>query len=152
MLASTIYLPATPISDIFFNFCLLLHLNRMEELGLSPQDKVICFGQLLGMCDQISFPLGTIKNQLLSYWNTVENMFLWNWGWNQSNNGDQKNNHYSLHAYACSLMAISQVNMRNGVVAQQKQIVDHTFLWLLIIPWHVIGFYIVFSLRPISPL
>ena len=32
--------------------------HRMEELGLHPADGQVCFGQLLGMCDQISFPLG----------------------------------------------------------------------------------------------
>nr|XP_031299132.1 proline dehydrogenase 1, mitochondrial isoform X1 [Camelus dromedarius] len=31
---------------------------RMEELGLHPADRQVYFGQLLGMCDQISFPLG----------------------------------------------------------------------------------------------
>lgn len=30
----------------------------MEELGLHPADHQVYFGQLLGMCDQISFPLG----------------------------------------------------------------------------------------------
>lgn len=30
----------------------------MEELGLYPADQQVYFGQLLGMCDQISFPLG----------------------------------------------------------------------------------------------
>lgn len=33
-------------------------LRRMEELGLYPADRQVYFGQLLGMCDQISFPLG----------------------------------------------------------------------------------------------
>ncbi|XP_003478442.1 proline dehydrogenase 1, mitochondrial isoform X1 [Cavia porcellus] len=33
-------------------------LHRMEELGLHPADHQVYFGQLLGMCDQISFPLG----------------------------------------------------------------------------------------------
>lgn len=33
-------------------------LRRMEELGLYPADHQVYFGQLLGMCDQISFPLG----------------------------------------------------------------------------------------------
>ncbi|XP_008841225.1 proline dehydrogenase 1, mitochondrial isoform X1 [Nannospalax galili] len=33
-------------------------LRRMEELGLHPADGQVSFGQLLGMCDQISFPLG----------------------------------------------------------------------------------------------
>ncbi|MBV94660.1 Proline dehydrogenase 1, mitochondrial, partial [Eschrichtius robustus] len=33
-------------------------LCRMEELGLHPADCQVYFGQLLGMCDQISFPLG----------------------------------------------------------------------------------------------
>lgn len=33
-------------------------IDKMEEIGISPEDKVICFGQLLGMCDYITFPLG----------------------------------------------------------------------------------------------
>ncbi|XP_013373399.1 PREDICTED: proline dehydrogenase 1, mitochondrial isoform X2 [Chinchilla lanigera] len=33
-------------------------LRRMEQLGLHPADHQVYFGQLLGMCDQISFPLG----------------------------------------------------------------------------------------------
>uniref|UniRef100_A0A8C9KVH6 Proline dehydrogenase n=1 Tax=Serinus canaria TaxID=9135 RepID=A0A8C9KVH6_SERCA len=33
-------------------------LRRMMELGIHPSDKKVCFGQLLGMCDQITFPLG----------------------------------------------------------------------------------------------
>ncbi|KAK1892819.1 Proline dehydrogenase 1 mitochondrial [Dissostichus eleginoides] len=33
-------------------------LRRMNELGLSPTENKVYFGQLLGMCDQISFPLG----------------------------------------------------------------------------------------------
>ncbi|XP_053443633.1 proline dehydrogenase 1, mitochondrial isoform X1 [Nycticebus coucang] len=33
-------------------------LCRMKELGLHPADRQVYFGQLLGMCDQISFPLG----------------------------------------------------------------------------------------------
>ncbi|NWI87997.1 PROD dehydrogenase, partial [Pitta sordida] len=33
-------------------------LRRMVELGIHPSEKKVCFGQLLGMCDQITFPLG----------------------------------------------------------------------------------------------
>ncbi|XP_025938097.1 proline dehydrogenase 1, mitochondrial-like [Apteryx rowi] len=33
-------------------------LRRMTELGIHPSEKKVCFGQLLGMCDQITFPLG----------------------------------------------------------------------------------------------
>ncbi|XP_060763439.1 proline dehydrogenase 1, mitochondrial [Neoarius graeffei] len=33
-------------------------IQRMSEMGLAPTDKKVYFGQLLGMCDQISFPLG----------------------------------------------------------------------------------------------
>lgn len=34
-------------------------IQKMNEIGISPEDKVICFGQLLGMCDYITMPLGT---------------------------------------------------------------------------------------------
>ncbi|XP_037679484.1 proline dehydrogenase 1, mitochondrial-like [Choloepus didactylus] len=33
-------------------------LSRMQEVGLHPAERQVYFGQLLGMCDQISFPLG----------------------------------------------------------------------------------------------
>lgn len=33
-------------------------IEKMKEIGVSPEDKVICFGQLLGMCDYITMPLG----------------------------------------------------------------------------------------------
>ncbi|KAK3927072.1 Proline dehydrogenase 1, mitochondrial [Frankliniella fusca] len=33
-------------------------IEKMKEIGISPEDKVLCFGQLLGMCDYITFPLG----------------------------------------------------------------------------------------------
>ncbi|EGK96391.1 AGAP003860-PC [Anopheles gambiae str. PEST] len=33
-------------------------IEKMQEIGIHPEDKVICFGQLLGMCDYITFPLG----------------------------------------------------------------------------------------------
>ncbi|XP_050949415.1 proline dehydrogenase 1, mitochondrial [Labeo rohita] len=33
-------------------------LEKMNEMNLSPTENKVYFGQLLGMCDQISFPLG----------------------------------------------------------------------------------------------
>nr|XP_008196158.1 PREDICTED: proline dehydrogenase 1, mitochondrial isoform X3 [Tribolium castaneum] len=33
-------------------------IQKMKEFGIEPEDKVICFGQLLAMCDYITFPLG----------------------------------------------------------------------------------------------
>ncbi|XP_044029438.1 proline dehydrogenase 1, mitochondrial [Siniperca chuatsi] len=33
-------------------------LEKMNDMGLSPAENKVYFGQLLGMCDQISFPLG----------------------------------------------------------------------------------------------
>ncbi|XP_061458918.1 proline dehydrogenase 1, mitochondrial [Rhineura floridana] len=33
-------------------------LRRMADLGIHPSENKISFGQLLGMCDQITFPLG----------------------------------------------------------------------------------------------
>lgn len=37
-------------------------IENMKSIGISPEDKVICFGQLLGMCDYITFPLGKYIN------------------------------------------------------------------------------------------
>ncbi|TKC45394.1 hypothetical protein EI555_011686 [Monodon monoceros] len=42
-------------------------LCRMEELGLHPADCQVYFGQLLGMCDQISFPLGQAGYPVYKY-------------------------------------------------------------------------------------
>ncbi|CAL8386910.1 unnamed protein product [Boreogadus saida] len=33
-------------------------IHKMNQMGLSPTENKVYFGQLLGMCDQISFPLG----------------------------------------------------------------------------------------------
>ena len=41
---------------------------RMAELGLDPQERVLCFAQLLGMCDQITFPLGNNLTTTLNTW------------------------------------------------------------------------------------
>lgn len=32
--------------------------KKMEELGIRPHHKIICFGQLYGMSDHVSFLLG----------------------------------------------------------------------------------------------
>ncbi|GCB65141.1 hypothetical protein scyTo_0009927, partial [Scyliorhinus torazame] len=42
-------------------------LRRMHELGLHPSSKKIYFGQLLGMSDQISFPLGQAGYPVYKY-------------------------------------------------------------------------------------
>lgn len=51
--------------QIIFPFSFLhkcyLYVHRMEEVGIKPEHKVICFGQLFGMCDQVSFLLGKHK-------------------------------------------------------------------------------------------
>lgn len=42
-------------------------LKRMNELGIYPEENKVYFGQLLGMCDQISFPLGQAGYPVYKY-------------------------------------------------------------------------------------
>ncbi|XP_019620712.1 PREDICTED: proline dehydrogenase 1, mitochondrial-like [Branchiostoma belcheri] len=41
--------------------------QRMRELNISPADQTVYFGQLLGMCDQVSFPLGQAGYPVFKY-------------------------------------------------------------------------------------
>ncbi|XP_007909805.2 proline dehydrogenase 1, mitochondrial-like [Callorhinchus milii] len=42
-------------------------LRRMQELNLEPSERKVYFGQLLGMCDQLSFPLGQAGYPVYKY-------------------------------------------------------------------------------------
>ncbi|KAF2362579.1 Proline dehydrogenase domain [Trinorchestia longiramus] len=42
-------------------------LRNMKQFGVKPEDRVICFGQLLGMCDHISLPLGQSGYSVYKY-------------------------------------------------------------------------------------
>lgn len=42
-------------------------LKRMEEFGVHPEKRIICFGQLFGMCDHISFNLSNAGYSVYKY-------------------------------------------------------------------------------------
>ncbi|XP_047739020.1 proline dehydrogenase 1, mitochondrial isoform X2 [Hyalella azteca] len=42
-------------------------IRNMKQFGVQPEDRLICFGQLLGMCDHISLPLGQSGYSVYKY-------------------------------------------------------------------------------------
>jgi proline dehydrogenase len=42
-------------------------INKMEEYNIKSSDRVICFGQLLGMCDYLSFNLSGLGHSVYKY-------------------------------------------------------------------------------------
>lgn len=46
-------------------------IEKMKEIGISPEDKVICFGQLLGMCDYITMPLGELLCNFINLFSII---------------------------------------------------------------------------------
>lgn len=76
----------TPHSNLYYATTLsLFHFfSRMNEMGLSPTENKVYFGQLLGMCDQISFPLGMSRSACIlkvnsKLWNrkTLHHIIMW---------------------------------------------------------------------------
>merc|ERR1712012_94922 len=42
-------------------------IERMKQLGIKGDERLICFGQLLGMCDNLTFPLGQSGYSVYKY-------------------------------------------------------------------------------------